>query len=88
MHDKIDFSQTWSHDSLYGCCKSENFTTELRRPPVGRLPSSVGTLSRELGQRAAEAEVTCSVGAATHVLHAGLDVGFRVNQVGAGAPGL
>lgn len=61
-------------------------TTELRCPPGGRLPSSVGTLSRELGQCAADAEVTCCVGAATHVLHAGPDVDFRVNQVGTGAP--
>lgn len=47
----------------------------------------MGTLSRELGQCAADAEVTCCVGAATHVLRAGLDVGFRVNQVSTGAPG-
>lgn len=47
----------------------------------------MGTLSRELRQCAADAEVTCCVGAATHVLHAGPDVGFRVDQVGTGAPG-
>lgn len=47
----------------------------------------MGTLSRELGQSAADAEVICCVGAATHVLHAGLDVSSRVNQTGTGAPG-
>lgn len=47
----------------------------------------MGTLSRELGQCAADAEVT-GVGAATHVLRAGLDVRFRVDPAGAGAPGL
>lgn len=48
----------------------------------------MGTLSRELRQCAADADVFCTVGAATHVLHTGLDVRFRVNQFGAGAPGL
>lgn len=47
----------------------------------------MGTLSRELGQCAADAEVTC-VGAATQVLCAGLDVRFRVDQAATGAPGL
>lgn len=47
----------------------------------------MGTLSRELGQGAADAEVAGCVGAAAHVLHAGLDVGFRVNQLRARAPG-
>lgn len=48
----------------------------------------MGTLSRELGDCAADTEVTCTVGTATHVLCAGLDVRFRVNLVGTGAPGL
>lgn len=48
----------------------------------------MGTLSGELGQRAADAEVACCVGAAAHVLRAGLDVSFRVNPAGTGAPGL
>lgn len=47
----------------------------------------MGTLSGELRECAADTEVTCAVGAATHVLHAGLDVRFRVNPFGAGAPG-
>lgn len=68
--------------------RMQNVTTELRCPPVGRLPSCMGTLSRELRQCAADTEVVCTVGAAAHVLHTGLDVWFRVYQVGAGAPGL
>lgn len=47
----------------------------------------MGTLPRELGQCAADAEVTC-VGAATHVPLAGLDVHVRVDQAATGAPGL
>lgn len=47
----------------------------------------MGTLSGELRQRAADAEVTC-VGAATQVVRAGLDVRFRVDQAGTGAPRL
>lgn len=47
----------------------------------------MGTLARELGQSAADAEVICCVGAATHILHAGPDVSFRVNEAGTGAPG-
>lgn len=47
----------------------------------------MGTLARELGQCAADADVS-RVGAATQVLCAGLDVRFRVDQAGAGAPGL
>lgn len=47
----------------------------------------MGTLARELGQCAADADVTC-VGAATQVLFAGLDVRGRVDQAGTGAPGL
>lgn len=68
--------------------KTQKVTTELRWPPVGRLPSCMGTLSRELWDCAADTEVTCAVGTATHVLYAGLDVRFRVNPLGAGAPGL
>lgn len=48
----------------------------------------MGTLPRELCQCAADAEVACCVGAATHVPRAGLDVSFGVYQAGAGAPGL
>lgn len=47
----------------------------------------MGTQARELRQRAADAEVTCCIVAATHVICAGLNVRFRVNQAGAGAPG-
>lgn len=48
----------------------------------------MGTLTRELRECAADTDVTCLVGASTHVLHTGLDVRFRVYQFGAGAPGL
>lgn len=48
----------------------------------------MGTLAGELRECAADTEVAGVVGAATHVLHAGLDVMFRVNQLDAGAPGL
>lgn len=48
----------------------------------------MGALAGELGECAADTEVAGVVGAATHVLHAGLDVMFRINQLAAGAPGL
>lgn len=67
--------------------KKQNFTTELRSPPVGRLPSCMGTLSRELRECAADTKVIWMVGTATHVLHTGLNVRLGVNQFGTGAPG-
>lgn len=76
----------WTHVKIWS--QNTMLTTELRCPPVGRLPSGMGTLSRELRQRATKTEVTCTVGAATHVLDAGLDVRFGVYLIGAGAPGL
>jgi len=66
----------------------ENLTTELSCPPVWRLSSCMGALSRELWQCTADTEVTCTVGTATHVLGTSLDVSFRVNQFCARAPGL
>lgn len=66
----------------------QKVTTELWCPPVGRLPSCMGTLARELRESTTDTDVACMVGASTHVLYAGLDVRFRVYQFGAGAPGL
>lgn len=48
----------------------------------------MGTLPGELRHCTADTEVTCITDAATHVPCTGLDVSFRVNQFGAGAPGL
>lgn len=62
-------------------------TTELGSSPVGRLSSCVGTLSGKLGQCAADT-IIGAILARAHVLHTCQDVGFRVNQSGAGAPGL
>ena len=72
-----------------GLCdgKEECATTELGCPPAGRQTPSMGTLAGELCQRAADAEVICSVATAAHVLFTGLGVRGWVHQRRTQPPG-